>query len=106
MPRNPRRVAFNFQKRSKKRESRPNVYTGAVPASTGAGESAGPAGAADREAVRAEVVAPRVAARRAGARVRARSVVYTEFLRQELVKFGAVTIVLLAVVIVASILYK
>lgn len=104
MPRNPRRVAFNFQKRSKKREARPNVYTGPVPV---AGDTVDAAAVeADRGATRSEVSASRMAARRAGGRVRARSVVYTEFLRQELLKFGAVTLLLVAVVVVAAIFYR
>jgi hypothetical protein len=102
MPRNPRRVAFNFQKRSKKREARPNVYAGPVPET---GATVDP-GAAERGAVRDEAAAGRLASRRAGGRGRARSVIYTEFLRQELLKFGAVTLVLVAVVIVAAIFYK
>ena len=102
MPRNPRRVAFNFQKRSKKRETRPNVYSGPVPDASGTVAAT----VDEREPARAEAAVSRLAARRAGGRARARSVVYTEFLRQELIKFGAVTVVLLAVVIVASILYK
>jgi hypothetical protein len=101
MPRNSRRVAFNFQKRARKRESRPNVFTGPAPAVA----SATPAGSEVAEAAQAGAPLSRLAARRAG-RVRARSVVYTEFLRQELIKFGAVTLLLVAVVIVAAILYE
>jgi hypothetical protein len=101
MPRNSRRVAFNFQKRARKRESRPNVFAGPVPAA--ASETAG--GSEGAGAAQTEAPLSRFAARRAG-RVRARNVVYTEFLRQELIKFGAVTLLLIAVVIVAAILYE
>ena len=104
MPRNPRRVAFNFKNRPKKREARPNVYTGPVPVAGDTTDAA--AVEADRGASRNDAAAGRMAARRAGGRGRARSVVYTEFLRQELIKFGAVTLVLVAVVIVAAIFYK
>ncbi|MBI2966068.1 MAG: hypothetical protein HYY34_07680, partial [Chloroflexi bacterium] len=63
-------------------------------------------GAADREAVRGEAAPGRPTARRTGGRGRARSVIDTEFLRQELLKFVAVTLVLIAVVVVAAIFYK
>jgi hypothetical protein len=102
MPRNSRRVAFNFQRRARKRDSRPNVYTG--PAPTAAAAAAAPA-PEDGQAAQPGSPLTRFAARRAG-RVRARSAVYTEFLRQELIKFGAVTLLLVAVVIVASLLYE
>ena len=102
MPRNPRRVAFNFQKRSKKREARPNVFSGPVPTASGAVESTG----VEREPARNEAAVSRMSARRASGRARARSVVYSEFLRQELLKFGAVTLVLVVGVIVVAVLYK
>ena len=101
MPRNPRRVAFNFQNKAKKRESRPNVYEGPVPAADGTMEVA-----KSQEPASGEAAASRSAGRRASGRGRARGVVYSEYLRQELVKFGAVTLTLFAIVIVAAIIYK
>lgn len=96
MPRNPRRVAFNFQKRAKKRATRPNVYTGPVPGESPA-EGESPAADAPARSESRNV-------RRVPGRGRNRGVVYTEYIRQELIKFGAIAGVMIAVVIVAAVL--
>ncbi|MBM3958571.1 MAG: hypothetical protein FJ314_02200 [SAR202 cluster bacterium] len=94
MPRNPRRVAFNFQKRAKKRAARPNVYTGPVPGS-------------ETEAGDGLATSPALAPARPGVgRGRARGDVYTEYTRHELIKFGAILGILVAVAFAAAVLYR
>ncbi|MBI4306358.1 MAG: hypothetical protein HY678_08565 [Chloroflexi bacterium] len=100
MPRNTRRVAFNFKKRGKRRDARPNVYVGPVPTEDGT-----PAPEPARQTAGATLT---FAARPARVRTprqgtRARGAVYTEYLKQELVKFGVVTTGLVVAVILVAI---